>query len=166
MRTKKESKIRSAVKFLLIAPVIVIAVMAMYSCGNTTNGDDTLTNIAPPPPPPPPPMGPGADSVYLSVDEMPVFTGGDTALLHWVGKHTKYPEEAKRNNITGKVIVRFVVEKDGSVSKPAIVEGVNPLLDAEALRVTGSLPKFEKPAIVNGKPVAVHFMLPISFRLN
>jgi TonB family protein len=166
MKTKNESENRSAVKFILIVPVILIAFLAMYSCSNTSNRDDTLTSVAPPPPPPPTPMGPDADSVYVNVDELPLFTGGDTALLHWVGKHTKYPEEAKRNYITGKVLVRFVVEKDGSVSKPAIVEGVNPLLDAEALRVTGSLPKFEKPAIVNGKPVAVHFMLPISFRLN
>ena len=166
MKTKIESKNKSAVKFLLILPVIVIAFLAMNSCSNNANGDNTLTNIAPPPPPPPPPIEPGADSVYLSVDEMPVFTGGDTALLNWVGRHTKYPEVAKTNNITGRVLVRFVVGKDGLVSKVAIIEGANPLLDAEAIRVISTLPKFEKPAMVKGKPVAVHYMLPIQFNLK
>jgi TonB family protein len=166
MKTTKTTKKRALIILLIIAPAIAITLLTFSSCGNSKNGDSTIEALAPPPPPPPPPMGPDADSVYLNVDELPVFTGGDTALLHWVRRHTKYPDEAKKNNITGRILVRFVVGKDGSVSKPTIIEGVNPQLDAEAIRVIGSLPKFEKPAFVKGKPVAVHFMLPILFRLN
>jgi len=165
MKTKNESGKWAAVRLLLIVPVIVIALLANYSCGNTATGENTVTTIAPPPPPPPP-IAPDADSVYQKVDELPVFAGGETALLNWVVKNTTYPDAPKKNNITGKVVVKFVIGKDGSVSNVAIAESVNPDLDAEAVRVISSLPKFEKPAIVNGKPVAVHFMMPISFKLN
>jgi TonB family protein len=164
MRTEKQNQKKTITGILFTMTVIAIALLTFSSCGNSKNGEATFDAVAPPPPPPP--TAPGADSVYLNVDEMPVFTGSDTALLNWVGKNTKYPEEAKLNKVTGRVIVRFVVGKDGNVSQVAIAEGVNPLLDAEAVRVIGNLPKFEKPAMVKGKPVAVHFMIPISFRLN
>ena len=97
---------------------------------------------------------------------MPVFNGGDQEILNYIAKNTVYPEAAKINNITGKVIVKLIVEKDGSVSHVEILQGVNPLLDAEAVRVISTLPKFEKPGILNGKPVAVNYMIPITFTLK
>jgi protein TonB len=100
------------------------------------------------------------------VDELPVFTGGDTTLLKYIAKNTVYPEGARINKIQGKVVVRLVVEKDGSVSNVEVVKGVNPLLDAEAVRVVSSLPKFESPAKIDGAAVKVHYMIPISFALN
>jgi len=109
---------------------------------------------------------PGGDGVYLEVDEMPEFKGGNAALLKYIAENTKYPDEARKNNITGKVLVKFVVEKDGSVSNVGVEQGVDYLLDSEAYRVVSSLPKFEKPAIKNGKEVAVQLMLPISFALK
>ena len=163
MKTLKKTRKTALITILLIVPVIALAMITISSCGNSKKGE-AASDV--PAPPPPPPIGPDADSVYVNVDEMPVFTGGDTALLHWVGKHTKYPEEAKNNNITGKVIVRFVVGKDGFVSKVSILDGANPLFNAEAVRVIGTLPKFEKPAMVKGKPVAVHYMMPITFNLK
>jgi periplasmic protein TonB len=77
-----------------------------------------------------------------------------------------YPEAAKLNNITGRVMVKMVIEKDGSVSHVEILQGVDPLLDAEAVRVVSTLPKFEKPGILKGKPVAVNYMIPITFKLQ
>lgn len=118
--------------------------------------------IAPPPPPPPP----SADEVFTEVDKMPVFKDGDVGLLKFIAENTRYPEEAKKNKITGKVIVRFVVEKDCSVSQVGILAGVDPLLDNEAVRVVNSLPKFDTPAIKAGNPVRVNYMIPITFTLK
>jgi periplasmic protein TonB len=106
------------------------------------------------------------DIPFVQVDEMPVFPGGDTALLKYIGNNTVYPEAAKKKGITGKVIIRFIVEKDCSVSEPEILKSVDPLLDAEAIKVINSLPRFEKPAKNNGVPVRVFYMLPITFALN
>jgi TonB family protein len=108
---------------------------------------------------------PSRDTVLVYVSDMPVYHGGDSALLKFLAQNAKYPEEAKKNGITGKVIVRFIVEKDCSVSDVTVLSGVNPLLDAEAVRVA-SLLKFEKPGRNNGKPVAVWYMVPISFALK
>jgi len=106
------------------------------------------------------------DIPFVQVDEMPVFPGGDTGLLNYIAKNTVYPEEAKKNNITGKVIVRFIVEKDCSVSDATILQSVDPLLDAEAVKVISSLPKFEKPAKNAGVAVRVFYMVPITFALK
>ncbi len=84
----------------------------------------------------------------------------------YILEHTKYPEVSKKNGITGRVIVKFVVEKDGSVSKVEVEKGVDPALDAEAVRVISSLPKFEKPGKNSGELVRVQYILPISFALN
>jgi periplasmic protein TonB len=105
------------------------------------------------------------DGAYQKVDVMPVFPGGDEALLKYVADSTHYPKEAKEKGIQGKVIARFVVKKDGSVSDVSILKGVNPLLDNEAIRVVKTLPKFT-PGELNGKKVPVWFMIPITYALN
>jgi TonB family protein len=97
---------------------------------------------------------------------MPEFPGGDAGLLEFISKNTRYPEDAKTKGITGKVIVRFAVETDGSVDKVSVLKGVNPQLDAEAFRVVSSLPKFAKPGLIKDKPVAVWYMVPINFTLK
>jgi len=109
---------------------------------------------------------PSPEMVYTEVDEMPVFHGGDSALLSFIAINTKYPEEAKENNIQGRVVIGFIVEKDGSVSEANILKGVDPLLDAEAIRVVKSLPKFEKPGMKNGEQVRTKYMVPISYALR
>ncbi len=102
---------------------------------------------------------------FVVVEEMPMFPGGEKALLDYIGLNTQYPEVAKENNIQGKVIVRFCVTSKGGVDKVEILKGVDPELDKEAIRVVKTLPKF-KPGKQGGKPVPVWFMVPINFTLK
>jgi protein TonB len=102
---------------------------------------------------------------FVVVEEMPVFPGGDVALLKYIMEHTQYPEIAKENNIQGKVIVRFCVTSKGGVSQVSILKGVDPELDKEAIRVVNTLPTF-RPGKQGGKPVPVWYMVPITFTLK
>jgi protein TonB len=102
---------------------------------------------------------------FVVVEEMPMFPGGEQALLAFIGEHTQYPEVAKENNIQGKVIVRFCVTSKGGVDKVEILKGVDPELDKEAIRVVKTLPTF-KPGKQGGKPVPVWYMVPINFTLK
>jgi periplasmic protein TonB len=102
---------------------------------------------------------------FVVVEEMPMFPGGDVELLKYIGEHTQYPEVAKENNIQGRVIVRFCVTAKGGVSQVSILKGVDPELDAEAIRVVNTLPAF-KPGKQGGKPVPVWYMVPITFTLK
>jgi len=114
---------------------------------------------------PPPPAGAFQEEVYNVVEQMPVFPGGETALPAYLGKEIKYPAEAAQKGIQGKVYVTFVVGKDGSVTNAKIVRGVDPMLDAEALRVVKAMPKWT-PGQQSGKVVAVQFTIPINFKLQ
>jgi TonB family protein len=114
---------------------------------------------------PPPPAGSVQEEVFLVVEQMPVFPGGETALPAYLGKEIKYPAEAVKKGIQGKVFVTFVVGKDGSVTHVKIVRGVDPMLDAEALRVVNAMPKWT-PGRQNGKDVAVQYTVPINFKLQ
>jgi periplasmic protein TonB len=102
---------------------------------------------------------------FVVVEEMPMFPGGEAALLAYIAEHTQYPEVAKENNIQGKVIVRFCVTSKGGVDKVSILKGVDPELDKEAIRVVQTLPAF-KPGKQGGKPVPVWYMVPINFTLK
>jgi TonB family protein len=168
MMTKKRSKAMANLKLLLVLPVIAAVLLFISSCNQSSKSPENSTEVAPPPPPPPPPPAGdiSSDAPLESADEMPVFKGGDAALLDFIIKNTKYPEGAKTKGTQGKVIVRFAVEADGSVDKVSILKGVDPELDQEALRVVSSLPDFEKPGIKDARNVAVWYMIPISFALN
>jgi protein TonB len=102
---------------------------------------------------------------FVVVEEMPMFPGGETALLQYIADHTEYPEIAKENNIQGRVIIRFCVTSKGGVAMVSILKGVDPELDAEAVRVVESLPAF-KPGKQGGKPVPVWYSVPITFTLK
>jgi periplasmic protein TonB len=102
---------------------------------------------------------------FVVVEEMPMFPGGEVALLQYIADHTQYPEVAKENNVQGKVIVRFCVTSKGGVDKVSILKGVDPELDKEAIRVVQTLPAF-KPGKQGGKPVPVWYMVPINFTLK
>jgi protein TonB len=102
---------------------------------------------------------------FVVVEEMPMFPGGDGELLKFIAEHTTYPDIAKENNIQGRVIVRFCVTAKGGVSQVSILKGVDPELDAEAIRVVNTLPAF-KPGKQGGKPVPVWYMVPITFTLK
>ena len=102
---------------------------------------------------------------FITVEEPPLFPGGDMALLKYIADNTKYPSEASDNNIQGKVIVKFAVSSDGSVKRVTVLRSVHPLLDEESIRVITSLPLW-KPGKQNGKPVPVWFMVPVNFQLK
>ncbi len=103
--------------------------------------------------------------VFVVVEEMPSFPGGDTELFRFIYDNIKYPELAKENNIQGKVILRFCVTYKGTVDQVSVVRGVDPTLDEEAIRVIKMLPLW-KPGKQGGKPVNVWYSVPISFQLK
>jgi periplasmic protein TonB len=102
---------------------------------------------------------------FVIVEEMPEYPGGINELLKWLALNTKYPEVARENNIQGRVFVKFSVTPNGGVDKVSVTKGVDPELDAEALRVVKLLPKF-KPGKQGGKPVAVWYNVPILFKID
>jgi len=108
---------------------------------------------------------PVENKVFIRVEEMPEFPGGVPALLEFIRKNTKYPEIALENNIQGRVFLKFVVNPDGSVGTIEVMKGVDPLLDEEALRVIGTLPKF-RPGKQGGVPVSVWYSVPVNFQLK
>lgn len=103
--------------------------------------------------------------VFTAVEVMAEPPGGMEGLLRYLIENIRYPEEAYKANEQGRVIVKFVVEADGSIADPEIIKGVSPSLDREALRVVREMPKWA-PGKVNGKPVASWFNLPVSFKLT
>ena len=103
--------------------------------------------------------------IFFIVEEMPEFPGGEQALRKYIANMVKYPPDAQKNGIQGKVYVTFVVAEDGSVKDAKIARGVDPLLDKEAIRVITSLPKW-KPGTQRGKPVNVSYTTPINFVLQ
>jgi periplasmic protein TonB len=102
---------------------------------------------------------------FIVVEEMPVPPGGAAGLLKYIAENVKYPPIAQENNIEGKVIVRFCVTSKGGVDQVSVFKGVDPALDAEAIRVVKTLPAF-KPGKQGGKPVPVWFTVPIVFQIN
>jgi len=180
MMTKKRSTTMANLKLLLVMPVIAIVLFAFSSCGEKGKtavqlpdtekkvvvGDQIPPDAPPPPPPPVPFEVKNGDTTWFQVEKMPVFAGGDAALLKFISENTHYPEAAKKNVIQGRVIVRFVVQPDGSVAKVSVLKGVDPELDAESVRVVSTLPKFEKPGFIKEKPVPVWYMVPITYTLK
>ena len=108
---------------------------------------------------------PDSNKAYDVVDEMPQFPGGPYALFEFISKNIQYPKEAEDANLQGRVIVSFVVEKDGSVSNAKVVRPIDPLLDAEALRVVNSMPKWI-PGKQNGEAFRVKYTIPVTFRVE
>ena len=103
--------------------------------------------------------------VYMFVEQMPEFPGGEAELIHYISKNIRYPQEAKEKGIQGRVFIGFIVEKDGSISNVRNLRGVDSELDAEAIRVIQSLPKW-KPGKHNGEFVRVSYQIPILFKLE
>ena len=105
------------------------------------------------------------NEIYMVVEDSPQFPGGLQALLDYLHDNIKYPESCRRDSIQGRVIISFVVEKDGSINSAEIVKGVHEQLDAEALRVIDAMPKW-KPGKQRGKTVRVKYAIPVNFRLD
>ena len=106
-----------------------------------------------------------SDEVFRAVEQMPAFPGGDAALMKYIDSHLQYPPTAMGNGIQGRVIVQFVVTKTGKIGEVKVVRGVDEALDAEAVRLTKSLPDFI-PGRLHGQPVNVWYTLPITFKLT
>lgn len=106
-----------------------------------------------------------SEKTFDVVEQMPQFPGGMQNLLAFLNENVHYPEACKENNVQGRVIVSFVIEKDGTISEPKVVRSVSPELDAEGIRVVSSMPKWT-PGYQRGEPVSVRFTLPISFKLQ
>ena len=151
MKTKKSNQL-SLLKYALVIPIIALTVMA------TANKNKTIqpTNQS---------SQQGDEKVYDMVDEMPEFKGGQEALMSYLGSNIKYPEEAKKEKIEGKVFVSFIVDKKGKIKETVVLREVNPLLDTEAKRVIEGMPKW-KPGKKDGKKVNVKYNIPINFKLN
>ena len=105
------------------------------------------------------------DMLFSVVEVMPQYPGGQIAMLQYLMKNIKYPEQATKEGIQGRVAVSFIVEKDGSISNVRPIHSVHTLLDKEAVRVVKSMPKWS-PGKQNGKPVRVQLIVPIMFKLN
>lgn len=108
---------------------------------------------------------PEEEAPFMVVEDMPEFPGGTAALLEYLKKNIKYPNICRENNIQGRVLIQFIVNKDGSIVDPEVVKPVNPYLDKEALRVIAGMPAW-KPGSQRGKAVRVKFTVPVNFRLN
>ena len=117
------------------------------------------------PPPPPAPKPEVATKVFDVVEEMPSFPGGNGALMSYLYSNTKYPVVAQENGVQGRVIISFVVERDGSISDVKVARSVDPSLDREAQRVVKSMPRWT-PGKQNGQTVRVKYTVPVVFRLQ
>ena len=106
-----------------------------------------------------------ADAIHEVVDEPPSFPGGDAAQIAFLSNNLKYPAVAMEQGIQGRVVTQFVVDKDGSITDVKVVRSLDPMLDKEAVRLVKSMPKWT-PGKLNGSPVRVKYILPISFRLQ
>jgi len=190
MKTGKAPTIKLNLKWLLIIPLAAIILVAIPSCkGKAKPSENSNEKIkilagdndslilrgqhvpsdAPSPPIPPPPLPyniKNGDTVWYRVDELPLFPGGDDAMFLCIEKTFTYPESAVKKKIQGRVVVGFVLTTDCRITDAKIVTGIDPDCDKEALRVVNSLPKFEKPAFVDNRPVAYHFTIPVHYVLK
>ena len=106
----------------------------------------------------------GDSLVLTTVEKIPEFPGGIVEFMKWLTANLKYPEAARRDRIEGKVVVSFIINKDGSIASPKIQKSVSPILDNEALRVVKMMPHW-KPGISNAKPCRTMFAIPIVFKI-
>ena len=179
MMTKKRTSTIAGFKILIVIPVAAIIFMAIsayreipYSSVKqiipvieTQNLSSESKSELRAPPPPPTQSSESEEVPFVVVEEMPMFPGGDRALLNYISENTIYPEASKAQNIQGRVIIRFCVTAKGGVSLVSVIKGVAPELDAEAVRVVKTLPTFN-PGKQGGKPVPVWYMVPITFTLK
>ncbi len=143
---------------LAAVPVIALALLAFANPTTETADELELVVVAYNEPE-------VSEDVYESVEQMPQFPGGEAEMMKYLAQNIQYPVNAARNNVEGRVVLQFVVEKDGRIGEVKIARSVDPELDAEALRVVKSMPNFI-PGRQHGKPVAVWYTIPISFKLQ
>ena len=141
------------------------AIGALTVEGNDEVGGEVLKIKEEIAPPEPPKQQAEENKIHEIVEQMPSFPGGMSALMSWLSQNIKYPVIAAENGVKGRVIVQFVVEKDGSITDVQVVKSVDPSLDKEASRVIKSMPHWS-PGRQNGSPVRVRYTVPVTFKLQ
>lgn len=170
MMNKKKSNGAGHIKYaLFVLPAFALLVAGNISCSqDASQTEDAKEEVVAPVSPEAkeaPADSTAKDEVFMVAEQMPEFPGGMKELLKFLQNNLKYPENAMKNNVQGRVIVQFVVEKDGTLTEFKVARSVDPDLDAEALRVLQIMPKW-KPGMQRGKIVRVKFAVPVSFKLQ
>ena len=170
MMNKKKSNATGHIKYaLFVLPAFALLVAGNISCSqDASQTEDAKEEVVAPVSPEAkeaPADSTAKEEVFMVAEQMPEFPGGMKELLKFLQNNLKYPENAMKNNVQGRVIVQFVVEKDGTLTEFKVARSVDPDLDAEALRVLQTMPKW-KPGMQRGKIVRVKFTVPVSFKLQ
>lgn len=171
MKNKQKTNLFAGYKYLLFVP-LAFALVFMNSCKRkpkvqkqemegtrvvvkAESAEDTaqIKNVE------------STEKTFEVVEQMPAFPGGDAALMKYLSENIKYPEAAEKAGEQGRVVVNFIVEKDGAISNVNVVRSVTPTLDAEAVRVIKAMPKWV-PGKQDGQFVRVKYNVPVSFRLQ
>ena len=159
MMNKQTSNPLARFKYLLFVP-LAVALLAMNSTAMRANVQKKVvktTKVTK--------KTGTTDKVYEVCEQMPIFPGGDAAMMKYLSENVKYPALAIKAQEQGRVVVSFTVEKDGAISDVKVARSVTPSLDAEAVRVVKAMPKWT-PGKQDGQPVRVRYNVPVSFKLN
>lgn len=170
MMNKKKSNAAGHIKYaLFVLPAFALLVAGNISCSqDASQTEDAKEEVVAPVSPETkeaPADSTAKEEVFMVAEQMPEFPGGMKEMLKFLQENVKYPENAMKNNVQGRVIVQFVVEKDGTPTEFKVLRSVDPDLDAEALRVMKAMPKW-KPGMQKGQVVRVKFTVPVSFKLQ
>lgn len=168
MMNKKKSNGTGRIKYaLFMLPAFALLVAGNISCsqGTSEKQDAKEESVAPDSVVAVPTDSVAKDEVFMVAEQMPEYPGGMKELFKFLQDNVKYPESAMKKNVQGRVIVQFVVEKDGTPTEFNVVRSVDPDLDAEALRVMKAMSKW-KPGMQKGEPVRVKYTVPVSFQLQ
>lgn len=170
MMNKKKSNAAGHIKYaLFVLPAFALLVAGNISCSqDASQTEDAKEEVVAPVSPEAkeaPADSTAKEEVFMVAEQMPEFPGGMKELLKFLQDNLKYPENAMKNNVQGRVIVQFVVEKDGTPTEFKVLRSVDPDLDAEALRVLQTMPKW-KPGMQRGEVVRVKYTVPVSFKLQ
>lgn len=141
----KRKNVKSSIKKglqILISTVVMIMIQSSY---NTVSAQSK-------------------EEIFVAAEVMPSFPGGTTTLMNTIYKNLTYPQDARDNGIEGKVILRFVVTKEGNIVQPTIVKGLYPSIDKAVLDIVPKIPRFE-PGKNAGKPVNVWYSIPVTFKI-
>lgn len=170
MMNKKKSNAAGYIKYaLFVLPAFALLVAGNISCSqDASKKEDAKEEVVAPASQEvkeAPAEKAAEEEIFMVVEQMPEFPGGIKELMDYLGTNVKYPENAMKKNVQGRVVVQFVVEKDGSLSEASVIRSIDPDLDAEALRVVQTMPKW-KPGMQKGQAVRVKYTLPVSFKLQ
>ena len=171
MKNKQKTNLFACYKYLLFVP-LAFALMFMNSCKRKPKvqkqemeGTRVVVKAESPEDTAQFKNAESTEKMYVVVEQMPAFPGGDAALMKYLSENIKYPKAAEKAGEQGRVVVNFIVEKDGAISNVNVVRSVTPTLDAEAVRVIKAMPKWV-PGKQDGQSVRVKYNVPVSFRLQ